>query len=250
MKSSYFLIILLMTATYAFAGNPNSHENDSRYDGTQKTQFNINNLDSVVFDISQAVMAGNQVAFPVYIQTDDTINSVDFSFQFDEVNFSLDTIINLTTYLMPTYNINASTLYFTSYSLQNIDHNTPLLTVRFNMLGHYLCSNDLSAVLGYLNGDPCSVKILNCTSDRIDEMNAGSMIQCYPNPSSGMVNVSTFTNATLEVIDLSSSKVMIHENMIAHQVKQLNTTGCAKGIYLLRSEDNDGLISTRKLIID
>ena len=113
MKSSYFLIILLMTATYAFAGNPNSHENDSRYDGTQKTQFNINNLDSVVFDISQAVMAGNQVAFPVYIQTDDTINSVDFSFQFDEVNFSLDTIINLTTYLMPTYNINASTLYFT-----------------------------------------------------------------------------------------------------------------------------------------
>src|SRR5690349_12324037 len=115
MKQILSVLFLCTVISTAFAKKSFS-SNDNHSTGTQaRLTSTIDMLDTVVFDISQSSMAGNQVSFPVYIITDDTINSLDFSLVFNETNFSLDTIINLTTYLQPVYNLTMGTLYFTSY---------------------------------------------------------------------------------------------------------------------------------------
>lgn len=191
--------------------------------------------DTVVFDISQSTMAGNQVSFPVYIITDDTVNALDFSLLFDETNFSLDTIINLTAYLQPTYNMVMNTLYFTSYSLQEIDHHIPLISIRLNMLGHYLCSDDLDSVLGYLNGEPCSVKIVECVSDNIAEQGADAdLVSVYPNPSAGVLNVETPENATVQLLGMNGASVLFQAPAEANRPLKINTTGFVPGIYIMK----------------
>ena len=47
----------------------------------------INQLDSVIFDLSQSVCASGQVTFPVYFKSDDPIYAVDFSLKFNPNGF-------------------------------------------------------------------------------------------------------------------------------------------------------------------
>ena len=52
----------------------------------------IDNLDTVVFDLSQAIIVSNKVSFPVYVLSDETINSLDFSFMYNQNNLLFDSI--------------------------------------------------------------------------------------------------------------------------------------------------------------
>lgn len=239
-----------MAFNCAFAGSSMPAESKTSVESFLHANFTIDMYDTVVFDISQSVMAGNQVSFPVYFISDDTINALDFSLVFDEANFSLDTIINLTTYLQPVYNLTMGILYFTSYSLQDIDHNTPLVSVRLNMMGHYLCSDDLDSIKVYLNGDPCSVKVIECISDEVSEMkNSGAQISVYPNPSSGSLNINPGENGTVELLDLNGSQVLFRADVDANRLLQINTTGIASGVYMVKLF-NDNFVVVKKVIIN
>jgi len=246
-----FLSVLFFCAivNIAFAGNPLT-SNDNTAHGSQSRLFNIDMLDTVVFDISQASIVGNQVSFPVYILTDDTVNALDFSLVFNETNFSLDTIINLTAYLQPVYNLTMGTLYFTSYSLQEIEHNTSLLSIRLNMLGHYLCSDDLDSILVYLNGDACSTKVIECLNDGISESNKNqSHLDLYPNPVSGYLHVASDVNANIEVSDLRGAGIIYHSYVTAGQDLQINTAGMAPGVYSMKLSNAD-FVSVKKFIVE
>ena len=113
--------------------------------GSNRVQT-IDALDTVVFDLSQAVINGNNVEFPVSIISDDTINSLDFSLKYNQINLSYDTIIDLTTYLQSFafYNNNDSTLRFTSYCFQAISHDTSLVSIHFNMLSAQIANADFN----------------------------------------------------------------------------------------------------------
>lgn len=246
-----FLSVLFFCAfvNIAFAGNPVTSY-DNRSHGSQSRLFNIDMLDTVVFDISQASIVGNQVSFPVYILTDDTVNALDFSLVFNETNFSLDTIINLTAYLQPVYNLTMGTLYFTSYSLQEIEHNTSLLSIRLNMLGHYLCSDDLDSILVYLNGDLCSVKVVECLSDKIAEIeNADIYANIFPDPSEGTLNIIPGSQVTIELLDLNGSRIFFQANAIANHNVQINTSAFDPGVYLVKIF-NDSFVSVKKIVIN
>lgn len=251
MKQFLFAVFFCFTSAFVFAGNiqtPPSNAGSS--EASQfRTAFTIDMFDTVVFDISQSVMAGNQVSFPVYFLSDDTINALDFSLVFDETNFSLDTIINLTTYLQPVYNINMGILYFTSYSLQEIDHNTPLVSIRFNMLGHYLCSDDLNSIIVYLNGDPCSVKVIECISDKTPEIsNVNEVVSVYPNPVNGILNIVSPEDASVELLDVNGSQILSSFADANHSL-QLNTSGIAAGVYTVKIS-NDHFISFKKIVVN
>jgi len=234
------ICILTIQNVYAFPDN-------SKYI-SGNTILSIDETDTVVFDISQSVMAGNKVSFPVYIITNDTINALDFSFMFDEVNFSLDTIINLTTYLQPFYNYNAGTVYYTSYSLQDIDHNTNLLTISFNMLGHFLCSDDLDSVKAYLNGDLCSVKVVECLTDAVPE-NTSNHFYAFPNPASERLNIKCKSNAKMLLQDLKGSIVFEGVNDESSDVMMIDVSQFPKGMYVLGVQEND-TISFQKIVLE
>ena len=83
------------------------------------TNSQIDLSDTVVFDLSQAIITGTSIDIPISIISDDTINALDFSLKYDQVKFLYDSIIDLTTYLQAVsfYNSNDSTIRFTSNSI-------------------------------------------------------------------------------------------------------------------------------------
>ncbi len=206
----------------------------------------INTLDTLVFDLSQAVETSGYVEFPVYFLSNDTVNAVDFSLKFNETNFSYDTILKLASYLTvaSNYDIPSSTVYFTSFSIQQITNNTPLLKVRFTvLLPEKFCTDDLNNVLVYLNGDPCSVKIVECIQTGIgihDIENKKASIDLFPNPSGGLTRV-RFHSISIESYNLIVSDVngkMVYNqsaNSVAGENEMnLNLEFLSKGVYLVQ----------------
>ncbi|CAN5448832.1 hypothetical protein BH11BAC1_BH11BAC1_03470 [soil metagenome] len=250
MKQFLSFLVLGFTASIAMAGSSMPENNSVNPGNTLRANFTIDMYDTVVFDISQSVMNGNLVSFPVYIISDDTINALDFSLGYDETNFGLDTIVNLTTYLQPTYNFTMNTLYFTSYSLQEIDHNTPLVSVQLDMFGHYLCSDDLNSILVYLNGDACSVKVVECVTDKISEVDdVENQINIYPNPAPGILNIESNEKASVELLDINTSRVLYKSIVDANQPLSINASEFASGIYLVKLF-NDNFTSVKKVVIN
>lgn len=233
MKKQILLIVaLIFSSLVSFAQSP-------------KDLNIVNAQDTVVFDIAQADSGSGYIEFPVYFLSDDTVNALDFSFKFNETNFSYDTIIKLASYLSVTsnYNITNQTVYFTSFSIQRIGNDTPLVKVRFNVLSGKFCKDDLNTVLVYLNGDPCSVKITECVTavnGIHDTENKNASIDFYPNPSSGFTRV-RFNNSSAEsyhlIVSDMNGKTVYSQSANAVTGKNetnLNLEFLSKGVYLVQ----------------
>jgi len=216
----------------------------------QRTQ-NINALDTVVFDLSQAIITGNQVSFPVSFLSDDTITSLDFSLKYNQNNLVFDSIIDLTTYMQSFsfYNNNDSTIRFTSNSLQTYTNDTELVSVRFNLLALQFNGTDLNTLKAYLNGSACSIKLSNLSFIGLSELNGNDNgIKVYPNPAKEKITVEAEENATVKLIDAKGKEVIDSQSIKGNQKKDLNIEFLSDGIYFLKIE-NGNFNASKKLII-
>lgn len=213
--------------------------------------FVINNLDSIYFDISLAVINGNTVEFPISFKSDDIINALDFSFKYNELELEYDTIINLTNYIqhLSYYNANDSTVRFTSYSFtQPYTQDTALVLVRFTVLTGQLCSADLNVVDALLNGDACSEKIIECQLIGINEINE-NLVSVYPNPASDRVSVSVPVSAEVSLFDIYGK--VVKQSVIVEPGSEyvIEISNFENGIYLLNIQ-NEATSITRKIVIE
>lgn len=71
-------------------------------------------------------------------------------------------------------------------------------------------------------------------------------LQVFPNPASGVVNISTQGNYTYEILDVNG-KVCMWGN--GHDLTSIETTGLNAGIYSLKVSANTGTVA-RKLIVN
>lgn len=226
MKKHLLTLAICLTSLIAFAQSPNDISI-------------INAQDSVVFDLSLASEASGYVEFPIKFLSDDTVNAVDFSLKYDTTAFTYDTIIKLASYLSITSNLAADkTVYFTSFSIPRITNDTPLVKIRFTVLSGQFCSSALNTVMGYLNGDGCSVKIVDCIPNGIqDAKNGTNAVAIYPNPSLGLFHLSFNNNKSeaykLFVSDINGRKVYERTGMSATGVNEVNLDleFLPKGIY-------------------
>jgi len=212
----------------------------------------VNNLDSLVFDISQAVNTGSYVDVPVSFLSDDSIVALDFSFKYNQVNFTCDSILDLTTYLQELwyYNANDSIMRFTSYSLQNIPNNTAVVMVRFNTLSGQLCGSDMNTVKGYLNGDACSIKVVNCIPNGLHEIDASHLVSVYPNPVHDKLYIeSAGETAAVELVDISGRQAIPSFKTETFKRMEINTSALPDGVYFLVATNNAGLQKTKKVVI-
>lgn len=219
---------------------------------TQCSFAQVNTLDTLMFDISQAVTTGSYVEVPVSFLSDDSIVALDFSFKYNQVNFTCDSIIDLTTYLQELwyYNTNDSIMRFTSYSLQNIPNNTAVVMVRFNTLSGQLCGSDMNTVKGYLNGDACSIKVVNCIPNGLLEVDASHLISIYPNPANWKLYIETQEEkVSVSLIDVSGRQVIPSFNAETLKKIEINTASLSDGVYFLQTNRSNGLTKTEKIII-
>jgi len=214
--------------------------------------FVINNLDSIFFDISQAVLNGNIVEFPISFKSDDVINALDFSFKYNELELQYDTIINLTNYIqhLSYYNANDSTVRFTSYSFtQPYTQDTALVLVRFTVISGQLCSADLDVVDALLNGDACSQKIVECQTSGIDEFINEDQVLVFPNPASERVSISVPVSAEVTLFDIYGKKVKLSVVVEPGIEYVIETGNFENGIYLLNIQNTTTSL-TRKIVIE
>ncbi len=216
-----------------------------------KTPSVINALDTVIFDLSNAVVTGSQVEFPVLFRSDDVVNALDFSMKYDQINFLYDSIYSKAYYITSSsfYNSADQTIRFTSNSFHNYTHDTVLVTVRFTMLnGINFCSADLNTISVYLNGDPCSFKVLNCISlGVVDYDNSLDLVTIFPNPASEKITVKTPNKSTIQLLDISGRQILLQSEI--NQNSEINIQNIANGIYLMKIF-NERFSTIKKVVID
>ena len=191
--------------------------------------------DSVVYDLFNAVEAGGFVEFPVKFLSGDVINAVDFSFNYDTLSFAYDTTIRLAPYMSITANETSNrTVFFTSFSSQQITNDTPLVKVRFQILSGHFCSGSMNTVMSYLNGDACSNKITDCLFLGMPQNNRNeNALTIFPSPVNTYATIS-FTSlpmqkSTLQIFDARGR--LITEEKVTGSPHVLYTDSFENGIY-------------------
>src|SRR4030095_8126599 len=97
MKKLLLILLCFTTFTGAFAAGETGTipaAGDLSHSATRISSINAS--DSVLIDLDNFIKAGNDIAVPVYILTDDTIYSLDFSFKYNHDNLTYDTMVNQT----------------------------------------------------------------------------------------------------------------------------------------------------------
>jgi hypothetical protein len=212
----------------------------------------IDNQDTVVFDLSHAIVSGNQFEIPVSVLSNDVIYALDFSLKYNQTALLYDTIHNQTNYMHGSsfYNSTDSTIRCTSYSLQNYTMDTTLVTISFTMMASPISISDFASVRAYLNGFPCSVKLINfIITDAPDpDVEHGDDVDVYPNPAHEVLYVSTGFKSTIQLSDMSGRKLYFETKTTEKQNLEINIQNLASGIYLLKIFNND-VVSIRKVVI-
>lgn len=244
MKKNLLSILLGCITTVGFAATGDKNKT------SVSAATMIDSTDSIVIDLSNQILNNGKVTFPVSIISDETIYALDFSFKYDQTNFDYDTILNLSPLLQSTafYNTADSTVRYTSFSLDSLSKNTALVSVRLNTLSSYMCNQDINTIKGFLNGDACSIKLINCLSAGIDNRGHDISEKVYPNPANKILNIESAQNATIVLLDLNG-KVIVEPTAINKYEKFMMHTGSLNnGVYFLKLY-NDNFVTIKKVVV-
>lgn len=212
----------------------------------------IDSLDTLVFNMGASIYNGTKWTFPVYFKSDDVINAVDFSFKYNHAVLDYDTIVNLKAYLQSLENYNSfdSTVYYTSFSTTTIDNNTNLMSIKFNIstgVGSFQ-TNDVFDIIGYLNGDVCTVKVIPMAFTGVNDVNPLSSFVVYPSPASEYVYVQSPFMVSFDVQDISGKSVVSQMPLSAGVVTKLDLN-LAPGIYFARIQDENN-VAVKRFIVE
>ena len=214
--------------------------------------FIIDQYDTVVFDLSLAIRNGSYIDIPVYILSDDSIFSLDFSLKFDHSKLEYDTILDNATYLqsLSYYNPSDSTIRYTSSSFQNYGNDTALVSIRFNIFSGQIKAEDLNSLFAYLNGSSCSIKVINSLPVYIinnDEML--SIVKVFPNPANDILNINSDDNISVQLLDVNFKQLFYKATIFADEDYQLLIQQFKSGVYYLRIF-KENYLSIRKIVIE
>jgi hypothetical protein len=200
---------------------------------------------SVIFDFANAIINGNFVDVPVSVNSDEDVNALDFSLKYDDQKLAYNSIVKNASYIESAdhYNTNDQTLRFTSYSLNNFELNSTLLSVRFKLDSEELNSSSVNSMVAYVNGKPASVKFTHISGS----VNAVA-VDVYPNPANTLLNVRVSEAANIVLMDMNGKSVLFEISTAADQKEEINVSGLSDGMYLLKVY-NDEFVTFRKVIV-
>ncbi len=107
-------------------------------------------------------------------------------------------------------------------------------------VGVSIVTYSFTDVNGCSNMDTTSINVDVCTGIAANNASTIQDITVYPNPASGMVNISVnnanFTQLLINIVDIQGKEVYneLDKNVSAAYSKQINIEGFAKGVYYIR----------------
>ncbi len=196
----------------------------------------INNLDTIYFDLSQAVYGIGFVDFPVFFNSDDTIYAVDFAFRYNSSAVEYDSIIPVNTSLSYSQYLNPadSTFRFTSFSLTRIPDNSQVVMIRMNLVGGTgaVLVTDLYAIEAYLNGSTCSYRVIDGATAGINAATTPS-ISAYPNPTSDLLTVTADQLLTVALRSMNGETIKINDVLAPSGSVTISVADLPAGLYAI-----------------
>ncbi len=209
-------------------------------------RLNSNSNDKVIFDMTKAIVNGSYLDVPVSIASYDDIKSLDFALQFNESNLAFNSIIENTNTMqtLSHYNAEDKTLRFTSSSLENIEKNKALVSVRFTMLSTSANASDLKSVTAYLNGE----RVKATTETTVAGTNSLD-VNVYPNPANEIMYVESPEQVKVQLLDMQGRQVIEGKIVNAYEKQAIDVQNVASGIYIMKISNNSS-VTTKKVLIN
>jgi len=205
--------------------------------------------DKVIFDLSNARVNGNTVDVPVSFESSEEVHAIDFNFNFDETKLSLNTVLDniVDNQMSSVYHLNPSdrTLRYGAYTLNHFEAKQPIASVRFDAENGEITSDDLSGVIGLLNGKVVDVAFLGSINKEVINNN----ISIYPNPTSGLLNVLASENSTVQLMDVTGKEVLLQTTLNAYEKQEMNVSNFANGVYMLKIFNNNS-VTVKKVVLN
>lgn len=198
-----------------------------------------NGANQVVFDVNNATINGNLIDVPVYVRSNEAVNALDFSINYNSNRLSFHSVVNNGNN-MELLAENSDALRVTSNSMDSYNTVAPVVYVRFT--GTAVSAADLSNVEAFINGDRVHASMTGVSGSE------SIVVNVFPNPASSFINIVSSENASYELIDVQGKVVASGSFIAAYQNQELNTENLSNGMYVLKVF-NAGSVSMNKVSI-
>jgi hypothetical protein len=212
-----------------------------------------NGSKKVIIDLANAVTNGNTVDVPVSFISTSPVKGIDFELKFDESNLTFNSMVNYPsiTDQVSFFNPNDKTLRFTATNsdLSDFAVNRPVASIRFETTNGTIQAEQLNALTGILAGELVAIEVTNKTVGINSASSANSAANVYPNPSTGVLNISAVGNASVEMFDVTGKEILLQTSVNANKIQQVDLSGFVNGVYILKVYNND-FISIKKIVLN
>ena len=214
-------------------------------------QLRTSGENKLVVDLSKAIFNSNYVDVPVSFVSSVPVTGLDFAMKFDETSLTYNQMVNYAsnTDAMAYFNPNDKFLKFTATNvdLAPFNANQSFASIRFETSNGTIDENQFNSLAGIINGALVPVEILSKTVG-ISSFGADNAVSVYPNPTNGILNITSIGDATVELFDLTGKNVLISTSVNASKTKQINVSELANGVYFVKISNND-FVTIKKVVL-
>lgn len=207
----------------------------------------------VIVDLSKSIVNGNTVEVPVSFVSSSPVTGLDFAMKFDESNMTFNTMVNYpsSTNGLAYFNPTSKTLRFTAadVNLNAFNADQPVASIRFETTNGEINANQFNSLVGYLNGEVVPMEVLNRTVGIASNSGNANAVSVFPNPTSGILNVTSISDATVELFDVTGKNVLLQASVSASKTEQINVSGLVNGVYILKISNND-FVTIKKVVLN
>jgi hypothetical protein len=214
-------------------------------------QFRPSGDNKVVVDLGNAIVNGNAIDVPVSFVSSEPVYGLDLQMNFDESNMTFNSMVNYpsTTDLLAYFNTNDRALRLTSGNVYAdvLPAGQPVASIRFETKNGVIDADQFNSLLGVLNGNQVAVEVVSKTVG-INALSSDNSVSIFPNPTNGILNITSVSDATVELFDVTGKQVLLTTTVSASKTQQVNISGLVEGVYILKVSNND-FVSIKKVVL-
>lgn len=211
------------------------------------------NNDKLVIDLSNATSNGNSIEVPLTFVSSTNVTSIDFSMKFDESNLSYNSVVNYPSVASPVAYFSPITkmLKFDVINSNGSDFaaNKAVASIRFESKNGVIDSDQFNSLVGYINGEVVPFEVVNKTVGINNLPHSESSVNIFPNPTNGIINITSFSDANVEVCDITGKEVLFQTTVSASKTEQINVSNFVNGVYVVKIYNND-FITIKKVVLN
>ena len=199
--------------------------------------------------MNRATVNGNVVEIPVKAVSVDAINSLDFSFGFNENNMAFVSANSSVEGLdaLSHFNSDDRKVRFTSYSLNAFEAGVAHAKVAFTF-NSAVSVADFNNAFAYLNGEQAEVEFVGDIATGISAYDYNEVVSVFPNPAKDVVRVLVPETANVQLMDAAGRAIGSSYKAVAGQSTVISTSDLSSGVYFV-SVSNDGFSIMKKIVV-